>query len=35
VSVYEWADGAVARATTYANIEEARTAAERLAEERG
>jgi ketosteroid isomerase-like protein len=35
VSVYEWADGAVARATTYANIDEARTAAERLAEERG
>jgi ketosteroid isomerase-like protein len=35
VSVYEWADGAVARARTYDDIDEARAAAERLAEERG
>jgi ketosteroid isomerase-like protein len=34
VSVYEWADGAVARATTYADIDAARAAAERLAKER-
>jgi hypothetical protein len=34
VSVYEWADGAVARATTHTDIDEARAAAERLAEER-
>jgi ketosteroid isomerase-like protein len=35
VSVYEWAGGSVARATTYTDIDEARAAAERLAEERG
>jgi len=34
-SVVEWADGLVTRATTYADIDEARAAAERLAEERG
>jgi ketosteroid isomerase-like protein len=32
--VYEWAQGAVARATAYFHIDEARAAAERLAEER-
>jgi ketosteroid isomerase-like protein len=35
VSVYEWADGAVVRARTYGDIDQARAAAERLAEERG
>jgi hypothetical protein len=35
VSVYEWADGMVARATTYDDIDKARAAAERLAESRG
>jgi hypothetical protein len=33
--VYEWSDGLIERVTTYADIEEARAAAERLAEERG
>jgi len=33
--VGEWADGVVVRITEYADIGEARTAAERLAEERG
>jgi len=32
--VYEWADGMVARVTTYHDVDEARAAAERLAEER-
>jgi ketosteroid isomerase-like protein len=32
--VYEWARGAVARVTAYFDIDEARAAAERLAEER-
>ncbi len=35
VSVYEWAGGTVVRTTTHDDIEEARAAAERLAEERG
>jgi ketosteroid isomerase-like protein len=35
VSVYAWAAGAIVRATTYSNIDEARAAAERLAQERG
>ena len=34
-SVIEWRDGLIARNTTYTDIDEARTAAERLAEERG
>jgi ketosteroid isomerase-like protein len=33
--VYEWLHGAVARVTTYFDIDEARAAAERLAKERG
>jgi ketosteroid isomerase-like protein len=33
--VYEWAAGMVVRVTTYRDIDEARAAAERLAEERG
>jgi ketosteroid isomerase-like protein len=32
--VYEWADGSVVRATSYLDVDEARAAAERLAEER-
>ncbi len=35
VSVYEWADGLITRATTYDDIDQGRAAAERLAEERG
>jgi ketosteroid isomerase-like protein len=35
VGVYQWADGAVARARTYDDIDEGRAAAERLAAERG
>jgi hypothetical protein len=35
VSVYEWVDGEVARGTTYDDIDEARAAAERLAESSG
>jgi ketosteroid isomerase-like protein len=34
-SVTEWADGVVARVTHYTDIDQARAAAERLAEERG
>jgi ketosteroid isomerase-like protein len=34
-AVSVWAGGAVARETTYTDIDEARAAAERLAEERG
>ena len=34
-SISEWTDGLVARVTPYTNIDEARAAAERLAEERG
>ncbi len=34
VSVYEWADASVVRTKTYDDIDEARAAAERLAEER-
>src|ERR1700730_14217311 len=34
-SVIEWRDGLIDRNTTYTDIDEARTAAERLAEERG
>jgi ketosteroid isomerase-like protein len=34
-SVIEWSDGLILRNTTYTDIDEARTAAERLAEERG
>jgi len=34
-SVYDWADGAVVRSTTYDDIDDARTAAERLAGSRG
>jgi ketosteroid isomerase-like protein len=34
-SVTEWTDGLIARVTPYTNIDEARAAAERLAEERG
>ena len=33
--VYEWTDGRIARATIYGDIDEARAAARRLAEERG
>jgi ketosteroid isomerase-like protein len=33
--VYEWARGKIVRITTYMDIDEARAAAERLAEERG
>jgi ketosteroid isomerase-like protein len=33
VSVYEWTDGVVARATTYGDTNRARAAAERLAED--
>jgi ketosteroid isomerase-like protein len=33
--VYEWTQGAVVRATAYFDTDEARTAAERLAQERG
>ena len=33
--VYEWLDGLVARVTAYSDIDEARAAAERLAQERG
>ena len=33
--VLEWVEGMVARATVYSDIDEARAAAERLAEERG
>ena len=33
--IYEWADGAAARVTIYLDIDEARAAAERLAQERG
>jgi ketosteroid isomerase-like protein len=33
--VYEWAEGMVVRATTFPDIDEARAAAERLAESRG
>jgi hypothetical protein len=32
--VYEWSDGLIERVTTYTDIDEARAAAERLAEER-
>jgi hypothetical protein len=32
--VYEWLDGMVARVTAYSDIDEARAAAERLAQER-
>jgi ketosteroid isomerase-like protein len=35
VSVYQWADGEVARATTYDDIDKGRAAAERLAQETG
>jgi ketosteroid isomerase-like protein len=35
VSVYEWADGVITRATTYDDIDAGRAAAERLAQERG
>ena len=34
-TVYTWRDGLIARATTYTDIDEARAAAERLAQERG
>jgi ketosteroid isomerase-like protein len=34
VSVYEWADGAIVRTTTYDNVDKGRAAAERLAESR-
>jgi ketosteroid isomerase-like protein len=34
-SVTEWTDGLLARVTTYRDIDEARAAAERLAQERG
>jgi hypothetical protein len=34
-SVFEWVDGLVVRATFYTDIDEARAAAERLAQERG
>jgi ketosteroid isomerase-like protein len=34
-AVMEWADGLIVRNTTYTDIDEARAAAERLAEERG
>ena len=33
--IYEWAEGMIVRATVYADIDEARAAAERLAQERG
>jgi ketosteroid isomerase-like protein len=33
--VFEWVDGALVRCTVYPDIDEARAAAERLAEERG
>jgi ketosteroid isomerase-like protein len=34
-AVYSWAEGMIARATTYLDVDEARAAAERLAQERG
>jgi ketosteroid isomerase-like protein len=33
--IYEWVDGVIVRATNYADIDEARAAAERLVESRG
>jgi ketosteroid isomerase-like protein len=34
-AVYTWRDGLIERATQYSDIDEARAAAERLAQERG
>jgi hypothetical protein len=34
-AVYQWADDLIMRVTSYADIEQVRASAERLAEERG